>query len=70
MSNIKQPKRCDCAALSQDECVCGAWKDFSRTKLEIRDIINRYCTCGGSGPGESNCIACKIWHDLFTETVE
>lgn len=31
---------------------------------ELNQLINKYCTCGGSGPGESDCVACNIYHDL------
>lgn len=31
---------------------------------ELNQLINKYCTCGGSGPGESDCIACNIYHAL------
>lgn len=36
------------------------------TERELEIAINRNCTCGGSGPGESSCVACAIWHELMT----
>ena len=57
--------KCDCAATGPDECVCGAWRDYSRTHDEIRRAVNASCKCGGAGPGEG-CPACEVYHRLFT----
>jgi len=33
----------------------------------IELVTMEYCTCGGSGPGESDCSACAIWHEFREE---
>ena len=40
----------------------------SRTfdKEELRNAVNENCSCGGRGPGEGECPACAVWHQLVT----
>lgn len=42
--------------------------DLERFRKKVENATMDHCTCGGSGPGETDCVACAIYHDVFTRT--
>jgi len=39
--------------------------EVARLRESLRNATNANCTCGGSGPGESDCVACAIYHSVY-----
>lgn len=33
---------------------------------DLQQAVNASCSCGGRGPNENECPACKVWHILIT----
>jgi hypothetical protein len=41
---------------------------YSIKKRDLDVAVNKYCQCGGSGPGDNPCPACAVYHELTTNT--
>ena len=58
---------------AREECT-AALATVTRLNTALRGAVNAECSCGGRGPDDDPCVACRVWHrvqaDLRTAAEE